>query len=58
MSKNNMLGKIAMSIKNIGKSRLNLTHDVSTTSAFGDMQATTCKLIIPNSNGVTKSVLP
>lgn len=55
MSKNNLLGKIAMSIKNIGKSRLNLTHDVSTTSGFGDMQATTCKLLIPNSNGVTKS---
>ena len=53
--KNNMLGKISMAIKHMGKSRLNLTHDVSTTAPFGDMQATTCKLIIPNSNGTVKS---
>lgn len=49
--KNNLLGKIAMQIKNIGKSKLDFTHDCSTTAGFGDIQPTTCKLILPDSNG-------
>lgn len=53
--KNNMLGKIAMAIKTIGKTKLDFTHDVSTTATFGDMQPSTCKLIIPNSNGRVES---
>ena len=35
--KTNMLGKIALAIKHIGKTRLDFTHDVSTTAGFGDM---------------------
>lgn len=53
--KNNMLGKIAFALSNVGKSKLDFTHDVSTTAAFGDVQPTTCKLILPNSNGQVQS---
>lgn len=53
--KNNLIGKIAMGIKHLGKSKLNFSHDVSTTATFGDLQPTTCKLIQPNSNGYFES---
>lgn len=53
--KTNMLGKIALAIKHIGKTRLDFTHDVSTTAGFGDLQPSTCKLILPNSNGNVES---
>ena len=53
--KTNIFSKIAMSVKNIGKSKLDFSHGVSTTSTFGDMQVTHCKLIQPTSNGRVKS---
>lgn len=49
--KNNILGKIKMSLDNRHKARLSLSHDVSTTASFGDLQPTCCKLVLPNSNG-------
>lgn len=49
--KTNVFSKIAMGIKNIGKSKLDFSHGVSTTATFGDMQPSHCKLIIPTSNG-------
>ena len=49
--KNNILGKIKVALGNRNKAHLSLSHDVSTTASFGDVQPTICKLVLPNSNG-------
>lgn len=47
----NFLSKIAVNIKNLGKSKLDFSHSISTTAGFGDLQPIHCKLVQPNSNG-------
>lgn len=53
--KNNKIGKIAIKTPKIKRSQLNLAHDVSTSAGWGDVQPTTCKLIIPKSSGTIQS---
>lgn len=53
--KNNLFKKIAIKVSNLRKTQLNFAHDVSTTAGFGELQQTTCKLVMPNSNGTTQS---
>lgn len=53
--KNNKVGKIAIQTPKQKRSQLNFAHDVSTTAAWGDVQPTTCKLIMPKSSGTIQS---
>lgn len=51
----NPLSKIAFNIKNLGKSKLDFSHSLSTTAGFGDLQCIHCKIVQPNSNGKYQS---
>lgn len=50
MSQTNKQHEIKIPIAGRRRSRFNWTHDVNTTFAWGEIQPTQCKLLVPNSN--------
>lgn len=53
--KNNQISKISMKSSRRKMAKFNLSHDISTTFGFGEMQPTICRFMLPDSKATMQS---